>query len=428
MEPQVTFEIWTDKPRPEPGTTLGKELSAAQRGLKAAKQPFLRQRYAFAVLRSLFYRQDWPAAIAFFDQNTALLSAPSEDLRWRARFYVAGALRRTGQAGRANLELARIHAGYTPLAGAAVFDFKPAEEADWQASLQLTRDAKEKAALWSMIGIKHDPVVGAQQILKLDPKSKLIPLLLVREMSRVESMVDRQFMAPPDKQQVAAQNKAYAKLEQLATKLLATPGAAKPYVYELMLGHIAGRRGDLAGTRAHAQKAVAMAPREARVASQAKASVAIALVQAFQVNPQNEDELATLMSQIDPEFARMRSVSNEVRTKLALAYATANRMIDAEFLAQGISPAFDDGNFQVNSKIKTNWHSVPFLKEMIARTDQRTTEFDRFVLASSHVKEDLQHELAVRHALDGDFTSAKLVFETTKARSDLLRTDLHDHP
>ena len=59
-----------------------------------------------------------------------------------------------------------------------MLDFKPAEEADWKESLRLTRDAKEQAALWSMIGIKHDPVVGAQEILKLDPKSKLIPLLL----------------------------------------------------------------------------------------------------------------------------------------------------------------------------------------------------------------------------------------------------------
>jgi hypothetical protein len=190
-----------------------------------------------------------------------------------------------------------------------------------------------------------------------------------------------------------------------------------------MLGHIASRRGDLAGTRAHMQKAVAMAPGDRRVASQAKASVAIALVQHWKVNPQNEDEVATLMRDIDPTFARMSSVSNEVRTKLALAYATANRMIDAEFLSQGVSDAFDDGNATLNGKIKTNWQSVSYLKEMIARTDQRTTEFDRFVLKSSHVKEDLQHELAVRYVLDGDFPSAKRVFETTQAESGLLRTD-----
>jgi hypothetical protein len=98
-------------------------------------------------------------------------------------------------------------------------------------------------------------------------------------------------------------------------------------------------------------------------------------------------------------------------------------MIDAEFLAHGVSDAFDDGNANLHSKIKTTWQSVPYLQEMIARTDQRTTEFDRFVLASSHVKEDLQRELAVRYALEGDFPGAKRVFETTQAQSDLLRTD-----
>lgn len=423
MEPQVTFEIWTDKPRPAAGTTLARELNAAQRGLKAAKEPFLQQRYAFAVLRALFYRQDWPAAIAFFDKNTATLSAPSEDLKWRARFYAAGALRKDGKAGRANLELARIHAGYYPLAGAAVFDFKPAEEADWKESLRLTKDPKEKAALWSMVGIKHDALVGAQEILKVDPKSPLVPVLVVREMSRVESMVDRTFSNPPEKAQVAAQKKAFAKLEALATRLATAPGAAKPYIYELMLGHIAARRGDVANTRTHTAKAVALAPGDKGVASQAKASLAIALVADWKINPQAEAELAATMHGITPEFGRMSSVSNEVRTKLAFAYAAANKMIDAEFLAHATHDSLDEGNFALSEKIKTNWENVAFLKAMIARTDQRTTEFDRFVLEQSHVKEELLKELAVRYTLDGDFAAAKLLFETTKIKSALLHTD-----
>ena len=82
---------------------------------------------------------------------------------------------------------------------------------------------------------------------------------------------------------------------------------------------------------------MAGAPGDKRVASQAKASLAVALVADWKLNPQNETELATLMKDIDPAFGRMRSVTNEVKTKLAIAYAAANRIVDAEFLAHTVS-------------------------------------------------------------------------------------------
>ena len=421
MEPNVSFELYDQKARPfDP---LAKELAAAQRGLKAAKDPFLQQRYAFAVLRALFYRRDFAKAVAFFDSSLATLSAPSEDLKWRARYYIAGALRKDGKSARANLELARIHAGYYPLTGLAIQDFKPAEEADWKAALALAKDKGDKAAMWRMVGLKHDPLVAAQEILKLDPKSALVPLLVVRELGHTESLLDATFTNQPDKAQIAAQKKAYARLEALANKLAAAPGAAKPWLYDLIAGHIAAKRGDLATARTRMAKAIAGAPGDKRVASQAKASLAVALVANWKLNPANEAELATLMKDIDPAFGRMHSVTNEVRTKLAIAYAAANKIVDAEFLAHTVTDDFDSGDSALQRKINAKWQSVPFLKEMIARTDQRTTEFDRFIVDRSHAKDDLQLELAVRLTLDGDFSGAKDVFDKTMAKSALLKTD-----
>lgn len=422
MEPNVSFELYEQKVRP--ADPLAKELAAAQRGLKAAKDPFMQQRYAFAVLRALFYRREFAKAVAFFDGNLAKLAAPSEDLKWRARYYTAGALRKDGNAARANLELARIHAGYYPLTGLAIQDFKPAEESDWRDGLKLAKDKGDKAAMWRMVGLKHDPLVAAQEILKLDPKSALVPLLIVRELGHTESLIDATFTSQPDKVQVAAQKKAYARLETLANKLATAPGVAKPWLYDLIAGHIAAKRGDLATARTRMAKAIAGAPGDKRVASQAKASLAVALVADWKLNPQNEAELATLMKDIDPAFGRMHSVKNEVRTKLAIAYATANKIVDAEFLAHTVSgDDFDGETSTLQRKVNAKWQSVPFLKEMIARTDQRTTEFDRFIVDGSHVKDDLQLELAVRLTLDGDFAGAKDVFDKTTAKSSLLRTD-----
>ena len=421
MEPNVSFEMWDQKPRP--ADPLAKELAAAQRGQKAAKDAFLQQRYAFAVVRALFYRKEWAKAVSYFDANLATLSAPSEDLKWRARYYTAGALRKDGKAARANLELARIHAGYYPLTGLAIQYFRPAEEADWREALKLAKDKGDKAAMWRMVGLKHDPLVAAQEILKIDPKSALVPLLVVRELGHAESLIDASFTNQPDKAQIAAQKTAYARVETLANKLARAAGTTKPWLYDLIAGHIAAKRGDLATARMRMAKAVAGAPGDKRVASQAKASLAVALVADWKLNPTNESELATLMKDIDPAFGRMHSVTNEVRTKLALAYVAANKIVDAEFLAHTVTDDFDGGDQSLQRKVNAKWQSVPFLKEMIARTDQRTTEFDRFVVDGSHVKDALQLELAVRLTLDGDFSGAKAVFDKTTAASSLLRTD-----
>ncbi|HWU90241.1 MAG TPA: hypothetical protein VN253_23415, partial [Kofleriaceae bacterium] len=194
-------------------------LTDAQAGLKAAADPFLAQRYAFQAVRILFYRRDWAGAIAFFDKNAAALAGPSTDLAWRARYYLAGALAHDKKLARANLELARIHASFPPLAGAAAQDFRPMEEADWRATLRLARDVREKTQLWRLVGVKQDGLVAFKEIAKLDPKSDLLGLLAVRELARIESMVTST-PAPPA--ELAAQRKAYAQLEQLAAAQAAT--------------------------------------------------------------------------------------------------------------------------------------------------------------------------------------------------------------
>ncbi|HSK00359.1 MAG TPA: hypothetical protein VK932_03920, partial [Kofleriaceae bacterium] len=189
LEPHATFEAYDARgnptlSRPPPPALLADALA----GLKAsAKDPFLAQRHAFLAVRIQFYRRDWAGVAATFDRNARALAGPSADLAWRARYYVAGALMRDKKRARANLELARVHAGYPPLAGAAVQDFQPAEEADWRETLRLAAGAREKALLWRLVGVKQDGIVAAREIAKLEPRSDLIALLLVRELARAES-------------------------------------------------------------------------------------------------------------------------------------------------------------------------------------------------------------------------------------------------
>jgi hypothetical protein len=396
-----------------------KLLADASGAFKAATDPFLKQRFAFLLLRTMFYRHDYSGVAGFFDKNASVFAAPSTDLAWRARYYVSGALTRDRRLGRANLELARIHAGYPALASATVDDFRPKEEADWREALRLATDVKEKITLWRLVGIKSDGFVAMQEIIKLDPKAN-VGLLMIRELAKAESSVAYEsYGAAPDPAAVAAQKKAFAALEQIATKLAATPGADRPWLMELVAGHIAAKRGDLANARLRLGRAATARPHDRLVANQAKASLAVAIALAWKMTPQNEDELAKTIGSIDAKFARLTEVRAEVRGTLAKAYAAAGKIADAELL----EPAYHDPFVSRPGYAGSKWQDAAFIKEMIARSSRTATEFDRFVVASSLTRASLEQDLALRYLVAGDFANAAQTFQATKATSTKLGTD-----
>ena len=408
------------------GAVTPAELSAlladARAGLKAAKAPFLAQRYAFQVVRVLFYQRDWAALITFFDKNSARLEKPSADLAWRARYYVAGALRRSGNRARANLELARIHAGSPALAGAAAQDFQPMEDADWKEALRLARGAREQAQLWRLVGVTQDGLTAAQEIVKIDPTSDLLGLLVTRELARAETSGVDLWAGSVDPTRLAAQQKAYAALEAVATKIAGSKGADRPWLMRLVIGHLAARRGDLATARVQLQAAVTARPGDVRVASQAKASLALALVIEGKLDAAREDEIARTMTAIDPGFSRLGPVTLDVRGRLAAAYAKAGRIVDAEFLRNGTVDPIDPATGKPVSPV-SKWADLGFLREMIARAGKDKTAFDRFVLAGTYSRPQLELELAMRQVMTGDFAGGSKTLAGSPAASTSLGTD-----
>ncbi len=378
-EPYATV---TDAPTPTPPADLLGRITA---GMKEAKEPFLVQRYAFLAVRQMFYARAFHDAIAFHDANAAALAGPSVDLKWRARYYIAGALAKDGQRGRANLELARIASGYQALAGAAAGDFQPIEEKDWQATLALAKNVREKTELWRLVGIKADGTVAMEKIFELDPKSNLLALLLVREVARAESNFE---IEEPSAQ--ATQRKSFERIERIALRIAGAPGADRPWLAELVAGHIAAKRGELVAARVHLQKAVSLAPKNPAIAMQAKASLALALVLDWKIDTAHEEELANLMAALDPKFSRRNAVEGKVRGTLAKAYAIAGRLVDSEFLASGTG----------------TWNDIDFIKKMVARSAVTSTAFDRFVIGGM-TQEQLANELYGRYLLMGDFIDAQ---------------------
>lgn len=390
-------------------------VNAARDGMKKA-DPFLAQRYAFQAMRVAFYQREWNTAVAFFDRNQPALAGPSQDLAWRARHYLAGALARKGARARANLELARIGTNYRPLSGLAVQEFQPMEDADFKESLRLARTVREKTELWQLVGITKDGLVASQEILRLDPKSNLIGLLLVRELEKAESRGAALWDQQPDPKEVAAQKKMYGQIEQLAQSQLAR-GGDRPWLLELISGHIAAKRGDVVTARTRLARALAARPGDVKVASQAKASLALALAASWKLGDgAAESELAGAMAGIDPQFARTQAVRSDVRSKLAKAYLAAGKLVDAEFLEPGSVDPIDPSTGRPAAKTRPRWQQRSFLNDMIARAGRRKTPFEAFVVDGSFKPEQLQLELGLRHLLDGDFAGAAPRFKTTAKR------------
>ena len=411
FEPFATFDL--DAKTPPVPADIANE---AKRNL--GHDAFLSQRYAYLALRAHFYAREFSNVTTFYEKNRGLLSAPSKDLNWRARYFFAGALRRTSNISRANYELARIHANAPDLAGVAVQDFHPVEQADWQKTLVLATSPREKAELWRLAGIRSDGIVAINEIRKLEPNSNLIAVLLLRELARAESMVEFSFNDP---QQVAAQNKAIATVETIARELAYSPGADRPWLMELVLGHIAARRGDVVNARVHLQKALAQRPGDVLVMSQAKASLSMAMSVGWRINPRDEQELAHAMLSIDKKFDRTRTVETQVRHNLSAVYAKAGRLVDAEFLEPAGQSVFDDS--PRGFVPATEWLKASFINDMIARMGRNSSEFDRFVLDSPITKNQLVHELALRTLLDGNFAVAGQTLQSIPGGGELLHTD-----
>lgn len=397
----------------------------AKAGMRAAREPFLVQRYGFQLMKVLFYQRSWAEVIELAEKQAAQLAAPSQDLAWRARYYQAGALIRSGQRARGNLELARIHAGYAELSGPAANDFRPLEEADWRESLRLARTAKEKVELWRLVGITRDGVVAMREILKLDATSPLLALLMVRELERLEARGEDPYGEPMDARALAQQQRALAELEQLAQAIAAAPRADRPWLMTLIAGHLAAKRGDLAAAKRQLLAALSARPDDARVKSQVHASLAMALVtDAAKANggkvpkaPSMEraNAVAEEMLKVAPEFARLGKLRSEVRGTLAAAYLAAGKLVEAELLRPGI--------LEEQPSAAGKWHEPEFLKAMIAQASKTASPFDRFLVEQSYSRPHLESELALRYLTTGAFTEANKIFATGNAASGKLGTD-----
>ena len=398
VEPYAAAPPGWGEPRPAPKGDPAALQANGESAFGRAKLPFLRQRYAFQLMRLRFYRDDWKGVVSFHDKQRKALEGPSDNLKWRARYYLAGALNHDGALAKANLLLAQIHSGSASLAPSAALDFQPMEETDWKETLALARSAKEKIELWRLVGLKLDAMEATRKIIALDPRSKRVALLAVRELNKAEYQGN------------AA---ALAEVETVARRLADRPTTDRRWLFDLVAGHAAALNGDLKAARPRLERVMKERP-NTLAETQAWASLAIALAYAQKAKAPDKkaaEELAHAMGQVPASFSRSSNVTQIVRAKLGEAYRLGGKCIEARLFGL--------------EECAVQWSDPKYVEAMIARVSSTPTAFDRFMVEGSGFEpRGLYRELAMLHFAEGDLEGArKIIQQPQGAAASRLGTD-----
>ncbi|MDE3247231.1 MAG: hypothetical protein KGO82_01135 [Bacteroidota bacterium] len=203
----------------------------AQKGA-ASGDVFLRQRYWFQWIRSLFFNGEAAEVVQRFKNYPAAF--PKNEMYYRCMAYTAGALRQLKNYTQANYYYSLVYANCNALKTAAHYSFHPQEEKDWNATLALCTNANEKATLWQMLGIFYaDEQRSMREIYQLDPKSDKIDLLLARAINKYEQKFSSssELYVPIDSAKLRG---TYA----FVTNVAASGNTLHPWIWQMAAGYL----------------------------------------------------------------------------------------------------------------------------------------------------------------------------------------------
>lgn len=165
-------------------------IAELKAGFIRCKDPFLKGRYGFQLMKTWHYLSRYQTAVSFYESQLENKTNFTTSIQWRNRGYYAGCLYKLKRYAEANLIYADIFRQYEPQRLDAYISFHPLEQSDWNSLLQKA-NKEQQQSLWMLYGIYNDPVKGIEEISKLDPTNKEMELLLVRAVNIAENNIIR---------------------------------------------------------------------------------------------------------------------------------------------------------------------------------------------------------------------------------------------
>ncbi|CAD0009586.1 hypothetical protein [Flavobacterium chungangense] len=247
-----------------------KMIQSIENVYNTTADPFLKNRYWFLTMKARFYSTDKQKTILFFNKTES--SVPKNILYYRALSYVAGINYQQKKYAVSNYQYAQVFDKCPEMRVVTAYCFNPKSESDWNKSLAMAKNNKEKAALWAIHGYHKDEKQAIEKIYELDPKSEHLNYLVTRLVNRQEEGINNSFKQNagenlPMKEQSIVENRTenYAKLDKNAFDLIAKISAAgnteRPYLWDIALGYLQTLKGDFANADKNFDKAEKTLPK-----------------------------------------------------------------------------------------------------------------------------------------------------------------------
>lgn len=416
-----TTEWRTTKAAPPVDPESVQELiNTAERSISRVDR-FLGQRYRFQVLRLMYYSGQYARAQQYFETHKGRFTEENSP-KYRFMDLAAGAYYKDKKYGKANYLYSRVFDKFEPLKSSAYFSFHPMEDRDWKETLSLARDAREREVLWQLLGIYADGMAAIEGIYQINPKSKLLPLLLVREVNQAErawTANQSRFRngggdgngPRPDAVVVGASR--VAKIQAIADK----GNAYKPYLWSLAVGHLFALAGDSRTAEKYVDLAQKAMPNDPEIRAQARMSRLFARVRAIQsIDKAAEPYLAQ-------EHDWLRQYASPPTNLAGNLNAWTLKHL-SEVYAKGADPL--RALMLTDSPQHSTYQSIAGIDSILAFMRTPSNAFDRMLVANyKYSAEELQELRALHYLYAGDLERA---VETFKLPNVAPKSDLNADP
>jgi hypothetical protein len=234
-----SFDYWDyDPKKSKPLTVNTKQLNdELGKEYTQTKDPFLKQRYWFQLVRSYFYNEPPQTAIDLFETNQQ--SFNKNELYYRTMAYAAGAYYKLKNYSKANYYYSKVYDGCNDLKTVAHYSFHPQEENDWEATLALCANNEEKATLWQMLGIFYsDEIRALNEIYALDPRSEKLNVLLTRAINKEEHRFSGWEPYSGNRSFSIKKDTLKSELYELTTRIAKADNTNQPWMWHMAAGYL----------------------------------------------------------------------------------------------------------------------------------------------------------------------------------------------
>ena len=403
-----TVTYW-DEPKKVSTVSIDKQITGGLSFYNKATDPFLKERYAFQVIRSYYFNKDYDKAISFYDSNVSVFKS-GNSMKWRALGYKAASLYKQKKFAESNYIYSRIYAEYEFLNKSAFLSFHPQTVTELSTCLALAKNNEEKEVIWQLQGLYTNYVVAMKEILKINPKSDNVDVLLVRAINIEEEKVNG-ILVSNEKEQKEMLASTDKDLLKFLNEMSESNASQNPAMWHLAAAYLNYIHKDFVLGDKQLKRAEKPSKSTTLLTAQYHLISLIGKINRLtEINDKAEADLLTDLKMLyageggkDPENFRGIYAREWFRTCLAGLYLKKGEIEKAELIRPG--------------KNNIRFENTENIKNMIAYFDKaKKTDFEKvFFDVAVYQRGDYVELLGIRYAQQDKLTEALATLKTIPA-------------